>query len=244
MGVSLIYGLVWFSIIAFCIARCRTGMTTAASLVGLWLLFTLAVPATLATLSEAAYPTPSRLALLSEIREAQGETHRQLDALTEGFLLDHPDLTVGDDSVPAYVRAAFLSNEAGRAATRGVVEDFAAARAGREQTIRWAQYLSPSIIAQRLLMQTAGADLRRQLNYQSQVAAALAGLADSVGPAVVSRNRLSVAEFDRLEPFVFKDATARQIAVSAVGPSLFLLLLSLVIGVAAHRRLLASSPVE
>jgi len=237
LGVSLMYGLVWFAIIGSCVARFRSAMATAGSMVGAWLLFTLALPATLATLAEALYPTPSRLAFLSEIREAQGETNRNLAELTDGFLMDHPELSVGDDQLPSYFRAAFLSNEAARETTRPVVEAYEAARAGRERAIRRAQYLSPSIIAHRLLMRSAGADLERQHRYQAQVQAALAELAAAVGPAVVSRNRLSLAEFDTLRPFEFEDIPASRIATSAIGPLLFLVALSCLFGIAAQRRL-------
>ena len=212
-------------------------MATAGSLVGLWLLFTLAFPATFSTLAEALYPMPSRLAFLSEIRETQSETSKRLAELTDGYLLDHPDLSVGDDSLPSFYRAAFLSNEAARESTRPIVAEFERARAGREATIRWAQYLSPSIITQRLLLQSAGADVERQHRFQSQVQAALTELSAAVGPAVVSRNRLSLAEFDQLVPFEFEDESPKHIAAKAVAPAAFLLLLSLGIAAAAHRRL-------
>ncbi|MEM7504377.1 MAG: DUF3526 domain-containing protein [Pseudomonadota bacterium] len=237
LAASLLYGLVWFTLIGYCVARFRSATATAGSLVGLWLLFTLALPATFATLAEALYPTPSRLAFLSEIREAQSDTNQQLSEVTSGFLLDHPELTVGDDSLPAYFRAAFLSNQAARDATQPIVDAYTDARAGRERTIAWAQYLSPSIIAQRLLMQSAGADLGRQHRYQTQVQASLATLGAVVGPAVVSRNRLSLAEFDGLKPFEFNDLISSEIARSGSLPSLFLLLLSILVGFAAQRRL-------
>jgi len=236
IGASLLYALFWFAVIAYCVARFRSATATAGSLVGLWLLFTLALPATFATLAEALYPTPSRLAFLSEIREAQGETNRELAKLTEGFLMDHPDLTVGDESLPSYFRAAYLANEAARESVRPIVAAYDDARAGRERTIRWAQYLSPAIIAQRLLMQSAGADLERQFRYQSQVHSALADLSATVGPAVVSRNRLTLEEFDRLRPFEFADVTPQRIAAGASVPTIFLLVVSMAIGFLAHRQ--------
>jgi ABC-2 type transport system permease protein len=204
-------------------------------MVGLWLLFTVALPASFATTAEALYPTPSRLVFLSEIREAQGETNRNLAELTAGFLMDHPDLTVGDEQMPTYIRAAFLSNEAARTATRPIVDEYEEARAGREQTIAWAQYLSPSVIAQRLLHQSAGADLERQHRFQAQAYDALANLAGVVGPAVVSRNRLSLSEFDAMDPFEFRDVSAASISTSAAGPTSYLLVIALLLVWLANR---------
>ena len=237
LAVSLAYGLFWLTAIAFCVARFRSATNTAAAMVGLWLTLALALPAAIATLAEAAYPTPSRLAFLSEVREAQGETNRNLAKLTEGFLMDHPELSVGDEAMPSYYRAAFLSNQAARESTRPIVDAYDSARAGRAQTLRLAQYLSPSIIAQRLLVASAGADLDRQHRFQSQARVALDQLAQEIGPAVVSRNRISLDEFDTLTPFTFEDRAAADIAADAFVPIVFLLVLSLVIGTLAHRRL-------
>ena len=235
--VSLAYGAFWLAAIAFCIAWFRSATNTAAAMVGAWLVFVLAVPAAIATLAEAVYPTPSRLAFLSEIRTAQGDTNRNLAKLTEGFLMDHPELSVGSDEVPAYFRAAFLSNDAARGATRPVLDAYEEARLGRKQTLAWAQYLSPAIIARRLFGAAAGADLDRQHRFQTQARESLARLTATIGPAVVSRNRLSLKEFETLTPFAFEDRAAADVAKDALPPIVFLLVVALLTGVAAHHRL-------
>ena len=237
IAVCLAYAAFWTTLIAFCIAAFRTATNAAAALIAAWMLLTLAIPATVATVSEAAYPTPSRLAFLSEIREAQGETNRELADVTAGFLLDHPELSVGDESLPSYFRAAYLSNEAARRNTQPILEAYEAARAGRAKTLGWAQYLSPSIIAQRLLNIAAGADLERQHRFQAQTRDALQALSAVVGPAVVSRNRLSVAEFDALPPFRFEERALSGIVSAAVLPMAFLILASAFFGLLAQRRL-------
>lgn len=237
LWISLMYAVVWLAVIACAVAYLRSAMATAGGLVGFWLLFTLALPATAATLAEVLYPAPSRLAFLSEIRQAEGETNRNLAELTEGFLMSHPELSVGDESLPGYFRAAFLSNQAARETTQPIVAEFKKSRQGREQTLGWLQFLSPAIMTERLLLQVAGADLARQFRFQDQVIASLDDLAAVVGPAAVSRNRISLASFDGLEPFEFKDITMRELVAATVLPSLWLLLISLVIGFTAHRRL-------
>lgn len=237
IAISLMYALFWVALIAYCVARCRAATTTVGTLVGLWLLFTLALPATIATTSEALYPAPSRLALLSQTRTAQGETNRALADVTAGFLLDHPDLSVGDEGMPSYMRAAFLSNEAARESTGPIVADFENVRAGRQRAVQWAQHLSPAVIAQRLLLLSAGGDLDRQHRFQSQVQDSLATLSDAIGPAIVSRNRLSLREYDQLQAFTFDDVRIGQVLKSAIGPASFLLFITLTLGAAASRRL-------
>ena len=241
IGVSALYLVFWLTLIAYCVARFRTATATAGALVGIWLLFTLALPASIAALTEALYPTPSRLAFLSEIRTAQGDTNRNLREVTDSFLTDHPELTVGDEGLPSFYRAAFLSNQAALENTRPIVEAYESARAGRDRTLRWAQYLSPSIIAQRLLHMSAGADLGRQHRFQAQVQESLIQLGDAIGPSVVSRNRLPLAKFDDLERFTFDDVSARGIVRSALAPGLFLFAAAILIGLAANRRLQADA---
>ncbi len=236
-GISALYLAFWLAFIAFCVARFRSATATAGALVGAWLVFTLALPASIATLTEALYPTPSRLAFLSEIRTAQADTNRNLAKVTEGFLMDHPELSVGDDELPSFLRAAFLSNEAARENTQATIEAYDSARSGRDRTVRWAQYLSPAVIAQRLLHLSAGADLGRQHRFQAQVQQSLHELAEAVGPSVVSRNRLPLETFDELRPFDFSDVSVADISNQAAGPGLFLLLVAGAFGVAATRRL-------
>jgi ABC-2 type transport system permease protein len=234
---SLSYGLFWLTLIALVVALTRSATAAAASLVAAWAIFTLAAPAVIAVASEALYATPSRLAYLSEARLAQGETNRELDRLTEGFLMEHPDLTVSDEQVPAYFRATYLANEAVRDRTAPILEAYEQARDGRERLTGLAQFLSPSVITQRLLHLAAGADLERQHRYQNQARAALYTLSATVGPAVVSRNRISVSEFDGLRPFHFADRSVAELAGAAAGPLAYLLLLSLGLAAAAQRRL-------
>lgn len=235
--VSLAYGGFWLALIALVVAAFRQATQTAALLAGLWFLLALAVPGTVSTATEAAYPTPSRLAFLSEIRGAQGATNRELAAVTDTFLTDHPELTVGDEGVPSFFRAAFLSNEAARTATASIVQGYEEARAARAETLDWAQYLSPAIIAQRLLDQLAGADLERQHRFQAQARQALFELSAEVGPAVVSRNRLSLAEFDQLSAFAFADRSLPEVRADLGAPLAVLLALTLLIGFIAQYRL-------
>ena len=135
------------------------------------------------------------------------------------------------------MRAAFLSIEAARESTRPVMEDYDAARKGRADTVSWAQYLSPSIITHRLLLLAAGADLDRQHAYQSQVLDSLDVLSDALGPAIVSRNRITFDEFDAMQGFTFADVSAGTITSSATAPIVFLLVISFVLGGLAHRKL-------
>ena len=234
---SLVYGSFWLALIAFVVARFRHATQSAAVLAGLWFVVVFAMPGLVSAVTEAIYPTPSRLALLSEVREVEAETTRDLASLTDRFLTDHPELTVGDEGMPAFFRSAFLANDAARQVTAPIVDGFEQARFARGRALNLAQYLSPAIVAQRLLHQLADADLERQYRFQEQARQALFELADAVGPAIVSRNRITVAEFDGLHAFTFVDRTLAEVRGEFLSPLTFLVVVSLLLGFAASRRL-------
>jgi len=240
--VSIAYALFWFSVIALCVAFNRTVTGTAATLVALWAIFVIATPAAIATVSESLYPTPSRLNYLSQIRQAEGETNRELDKLTSGFLVDHPELTVSEAEVPAYFRGAWLSNDAARKRTESILNAYESAWDSRDRMVASVQFLSPAVMAQRLLHTVSGADLDRQRQFQLQARESLYLLSAAVGPAVVSRNRISVSEFDQMEPFEFRDRDTADLVQAIFAPFAYLLLLSALLCGIAHRRL-ARQPV-
>ena len=237
LTVSLVYGGFWLGLIVLVVARFRHATQSAAVLAGLWFVVVFAMPGLVSAVTEAIYPTPSRLALLSEVREVEAAATRDLASLTDRFLTDHPELTVGDEGVPGFYRAAFLANDAARRVTAPIVDGFEQARFARARALDLAQYLSPAIVAQRLLHLLADADLERQYRFQAQARQALFELADAVGPAIVSRNRITVAEFDGLRAFTFVDRTLAEVRREFLFPLAFLVVVSLLLAVAASRRL-------
>ena len=221
-----VYAVFWLAVIAFVATRVRRAETVAATLVTVWGLLTLAIPAVAGTVGEAAFPTPSRLAYLSAMRSAQADANREVDRLTAGFLLDHPELTVGDESVPAYYRAAYLANREVETRTSTILEQYERALEGRRQFIGWLQYLSPAIVAQNALSAAAGADADRYYRFQKEARGALRDLSALVGPAVVARQRITLADFDRYRPYAFEETPTPDLAGRLSAPVGFLVLLS------------------
>ena len=117
LGAAWIYSAFWFALIAFAVAYLRRGETVAATLFALWASFIFLTPAIGGAVSEALYPPPSRLAALSAMRDAKSAAGKATAELTQGFLADHPQMTVSDDDVPGYYAGTWLANR--EAATRG-----------------------------------------------------------------------------------------------------------------------------
>ncbi len=238
-AVAAIYGLFWFALIAFAAAYVRRSETVAASLFAAWAIFVFAVPAIGGALAEAAYPPPSRLVFLSEMREGEVKAIRETAELTAGFLADHPEMIESDEAVPGFYSSNFLANHEAAKRTTPVLEKFNQARQQRTRLISKLQFLSPSMIANNALTTIAGGDIARNMAFQEQARAALNDLFERIGPAVVAKQRISVAEFDSIPSFNFQDRSLSQKVVSFTAPLVFLVLISAVLLFAAQRRLRA-----
>lgn len=239
-AVASIYGLFWFALIACAAAFIKRSETVAASLFASWAVFVFAVPAIGGALAEAAYPPPSRLVFLSEMRESEVKAIRETAELTAGFLADHPEMIESDEAVPGFYRSNFLGNREAAKGTTLVLEDFNLSRQQRAALIGKLQYLSPPMAANNALTTIAGGDVARNMAYQAQARAALNDLFERIGPAIVAKQRISLAEFDAIPRFEFQDRTLAQKTAGVIAPLGFLLLVAGVLLFLARMRLRAS----
>ena len=242
LGAAWIYGAFWFALIAFAVAYLRRSETIAATLFALWASFVFLAPAIGGALSEALYPPPSRLAALSAMRDAKSAAGKATAELTAGFLADHPQMTVSDDDVPAYYAGTWLANREAATRTAPILRAFEESRRRRQEAVNLLQYLSPAVIANRALLSFAGGDVHRYRAYQAAARAALADLSQRIGPAVVAKQRLSLAAYDALAPFAFTETPAGDKARRLAAPLTFLSALTLALGWGARRRL--GAPLE
>ncbi|MEM7004532.1 MAG: DUF3526 domain-containing protein [Pseudomonadota bacterium] len=233
---ALIYGSFWFGLIALIGTIFRKGETVASALFAAWATFVLALPAIGSAFAEAAFPPPSRLAFLSEMRQGEVAAIRDTAGLTAGFLADHPELTVSDEGVPAFYSSNFLANLEADRRTAPILESFNTSREKRSELINLLQYLSPAMIADRALTEVSSGGSRRAMRFQHQAREALSTLHERIGPAVVAKQRISIAEFDEIPPFRFQQLTIREKLTSIAPPLIYLFLISaMIIGIASRR---------
>ena len=236
LGTSFAYVLFWLALIYLAVSRIRRSEATAATLIGLWVLFTLAIPALTNSAGEAVYPLPSQLEYLSDSRAAQVDASKRTSELTDDFLQDHPDLTVSDESVPDFYSAVFLANEQVLSNTAPIVNAFEEANRRRSAFVDRLQYLSPAIIAQRAFFRIAGSDFDRAQMFVAQAGTAMDDLNDVVRPAIISKNRLASDSLGAVPAFSMElagpGAAFRQISL----PILFLLVCAGVLAAIGYAR--------
>ena len=104
------YFAFWFAVVAWVVSWRGSAERCVATLVALWGVLVLALPALVSTVAASVFPAPSRLGYLSEVRAAEAEAARETTELTENFIMAHPELSVSEEAVPAYYRAALLAS--------------------------------------------------------------------------------------------------------------------------------------
>lgn len=236
LATSFVYSLFWLALIYLLVTVIRRSETAVAILISFWALFTLAIPALTGSAGEALYPQPSKLAYLSDARIAQNKANKETAELTKGFLADHPDLTVGGESVPSYFRGVFLANEQILINTAPVVKAFEKSISNRNTFIDKLQYVSPAVITQRALFKIAGSDFEQAQLFLKQASDTLDDLGIQVRSAILSRNRITTEQYNSLPKFEYSSASAAIVSSQILLPTLFLILVSAGLTIWANRR--------
>ena len=243
LAVALAYAAFWFGLIAVFIALSKRAETVASALFAVWTIFVLAIPAVGGAIAESLYPPPSRLAFLSEVRQAEVTALIETAELRSGFLLDHPELSVKvNDNAPSFASVALLALTEAEKRTTPVLDQFAVSREKQRQVVGAIQYLSPAMIADRSLSIIAGGDATRAFAFQDQARQAFADLRDRILPSVIANKRMTLQEYDAIPGFAFQDRTIGQILSQIAVPLVYLAVLAVALLVAARRRL--SAPLE
>lgn len=231
------YFLLWAAVIVWAISLNLKGETTALLLAGLWIVNGLVGPASLSAAAESIYPTPSRLAFLSEAREASADAYKSQADIMQGMLLDHPDLTAENYSIPEYIRTAFLVTRTVDESVVPVLQRFDEVQAERRQFLSALQYASPAVLTLQSLNLAAGTDLGRHITFERSVRDFKQSVAGAVEANVLAGERLTLADYDGLPRFSHDTPSFGGVLRQVSMPVGFLIVVSILLGTIAHTNL-------
>jgi ABC-2 type transport system permease protein len=167
----LAYGSIWHGIALIVNARGWNAATNALVLAGIWLLFAIVGPATINLVIAVSYPMPSRVEAAVQARAATQDATVQGSRPLGQFLQDHPtSANVGRDGM-----RQFAMLQAAR--DRQIADRLHAVDAAFERQLRkqqrlasWLSVLSPTMVAQSVLLETAGTGRSRFEHFEAAVA--------------------------------------------------------------------------
>ncbi len=207
LAVVLAYGLFWVTLAGAVNAVARSAAGAATALGAAWVLLVLVAPTLLNVAVETLYPAPSRPELIAAGRKASGEAEKRGGELLNSFYRDHPELAPPGQQADFAAQHLTVQSEVGRA-VEPLRQKFDAQLARQQTAVsRW-RFLSPAIAAQEALTDLAGTGYWRHRAFREQFSALKQTVADFYGPKIHRRELLTMAEYDRLPRFAFREEPA------------------------------------
>jgi hypothetical protein len=231
------YGSIWHGLALLVNARGWNAATNALVLAGTWLLFAVVGPSAVNLLIDARYPMPSRVEAAVQARAATREATVAGSRQLGQFLQDHPtSANVGRDGMRqfALLQAARDSQVAER--LRAVETSFNQQLQRQQRLAAWLSVLSPTMIAQGVLLDAAGTSTARFEHFRAQASAFQQRWQAYFEPRVLDAATLTLDEVAAAPVFHYAEAPASAMARRAAAPLAAMALAGAVLLWAGFRR--------
>lgn len=207
--VVLVYGAIWHGLALVVNARGMSAPANALVLAGIWLLFAVVGPSCVNLLIAVRYPMPSRVEAAVEARAATQQAAVQGSQQLGQFLQDHPTTAnVGREGMRQF---ALLQAER----DRQVAERLQAVEAAFDAQLRRQQrlaaslsVLSPTMVAQNVLLEVAGTSTSRFDHFRAEVAMFQQRWKAYFEPRVLDAATLTKLEYAAAPGFTYADESS------------------------------------
>jgi ABC-2 type transport system permease protein len=203
----LVYLLFWTWVCAAVAAWQQTGEVILATLVSLWILLGVVVPAAGRMAIDRAVPLPSGADIVMTQREAVNGAWDLPKATTmTAFVERHPQWAAyAAVERPFEWKWYYAFQEVGDQKAQALSDAYTAGRRERDRLAGWLAVIAPPVLLERSLQTLAGTDLRALLAYEAGVRAFHASLRAFYYPKLFRDERFEPAELDAMPRFVVED---------------------------------------
>lgn len=235
-----VYGAVWHGLVLVVNARGFSAPANALVLAGLWLLLAVVGPSCVNLLIAVRYPMPSRVEAAVQARAATQDATVQGSRQLGQFLQDHPTSgTVGRDGMRQF---ALLQAERDRKVAERLqsVEDAFNAQLEKQRRLAsWLSVLSPTMIAQGVLLDVAGTSTARFERFKAEATAFQAEWRAYFEPRVLDAATLTPEEYAAAPGFTYVDEPFSEAFARVVVPLVAMMAVALAfawLGFRGYRR--------
>lgn len=215
----LAYGAIWHGLAFVVNARGMTAAANAMVLAGIWLLFAVVGPSAINLLIAVRYPMPSRVEAAVQARAATQEATVQGSQQLGQFLQDHPTTAnVGREGMKQFALLQAARDQKVADRLEAVDATFDAQLRRQQRLASWLSVLSPTMIAQGVLLDAAGTSTHRFDHFHAQVAAFQRQWRAYFEPRVLDAATLTAEEYAAAPAFEFADEAASVMARRTAGP--------------------------
>lgn len=239
----LFYAGFWFAAAAAVNSFNFSSATNALLLGGIWVTIAVIMPAFLNVAATSLHPVPSRLELVSKIREADNQTRSDGEKLLKSYYGDHPELAPPEGLTQSQASQRFYAiRQERQKRLLPEVEQFERQLTAQQNLVANYRVLSPAVVMQETLNDIAGTSTARQKSYVEQIREQIGALQNYLVPKLMRRELLRSADYDQIPRFQFAEETAAIIASRAFIGITLLLVPTLLLGVLTFVKLRRFSP--
>jgi ABC-2 type transport system permease protein len=198
-----VYLLFWTAVCAAVAAWRQTGEVILATLMALWILLGVVVPAAGRIAIDRAVPVPSGADIIMTQREAVNDAWDLPKATTMmPFVERHPQWAAyAAVDRPFEWKWYFAFQQVGDQKAQALSEAYTAGRSTRDRLAGWLALIAPPVLMERTLQAMAGTDVQATLAYEARVRAFHAALREFYYPKLFRSEAFDASAFEALPQF-------------------------------------------
>ncbi len=203
----LAYGSIWHGIALLINSRGMNAAANALVLAGIWLTFAVVGPASINLLIAIRYPMPSRVEAAVQARSATQEATVQGSRQLGQFLQDHPtSANVGQEGMRQFAMLQAARDKQIADRLQAVEATFDAQLQRQQRLASWLGVLSPTMVAQGVLLEAAGTSASRFDHFRAEARAFQRRWQAYFEPRVLDAATLTAEELSAAPVFRYADA--------------------------------------
>lgn len=218
------YELFWFVLAGIVNVKINHSAKNAVILIGLWLLTVLIIPVTANQVGTSLFPTPSRLNMINEIRQANKEMEKKQDKILDAYLRDHPELANTDTTKKYnFWHKYFASQKILQDEIKPLLGSYEEALSKQQKVVNYMKYLSPALVMNESFNRLAGTSSDDYLNYKKQVVEFSEEWRNHIVPLLFQDKKYSRKTYEKRPIFQFKPLANNQLVIFNIIATLVLI---------------------
>jgi ABC-2 type transport system permease protein len=211
------YNLFWFVLSCVINIKVNNSAKNALTLIGLWLLIVIVLPASINQIGNSLYPVPSRLKMINEIRLIKKENESSQNKIMDEYLRNHPELALKSDKDNfGFWHNYFASEKVMEEKTKPILVEFEGQLKKQQDLISMFKYLSPAIVIQQSLNNLAGTSEKHYNDYKKQVFEFSDKWRNYLAPMLFNNQKFTIKNYNEMPVFNYENRIKNNIWLSAI----------------------------
>ena len=200
------YTFFWFVIAYLVNIKINDSSKNALTLIGIWLLIVMVLPATINQIGNTLYPTPSRLKMINQIRLIKKENEKKQNDIMSEYLRTHPELARGNNKDQfGFWHNYFASEKIMEEKTKPLLAEYDLQLKKQQDLISMFKYVSPAILMQESLNNIAGTSEKHYNDYKKQVFEFSNTWRNYLVPMLFKNQKFMINNYKELPKFTYKN---------------------------------------